>query len=155
MRVDIKERPVVIVVDDEPENTALLVRALSDSYAVAAFNDAQAALAAAIANPPAAVVTDYRMPGLNGVELVRALRSARVGAAALMVTAYPEVDDIVEAEQQRLFFRIVTKPWSPKDLKAQTDLAVSSWNIQRAALHLEQAAKSRSTPKPTGRKPSC
>lgn len=121
-----KKRPLVFVVDDEPNILALLLRVLEEDYDVQCFSDSKTALAAAIEANPAALVVDYLMPGLNGVELIRALRHANCTSAALMTTGYPEVRDVLDAEQHRLSFQIFPKPWKPQDLLAELRTMISS-----------------------------
>ena len=121
-----KKRPLVFVVDDEPNIVTLLARVLEADFEVRCFGDSNKALDAAIEANPAALVVDYLMPGLNGVELIRALRHANCACAVLMTTGYSQMPEVVTAEQEKLFFRIVPKPWKPQDLIAQLRLAIAS-----------------------------
>jgi DNA-binding response OmpR family regulator len=66
----------VLVADDNADMRAHLVRLLRDQgWAVEAVADGQAALASALREPPDLLLTDVMMPGLDGFELVRALRA--------------------------------------------------------------------------------
>jgi two-component system OmpR family response regulator len=123
---------LVFVVDDEPNIVTLLLRVLEADYEVRCFSDSKKALAAAIDANPAALVVDYLMPELNGVELIRALRHANCPCAVLMTTGVPELPEVVTAEKDRLFFRIVPKPWAPQDLLAQLQLAIGSYRVAKA-----------------------
>jgi DNA-binding response OmpR family regulator len=66
----------VLVVDDEPEILGLLMEALgNEGYLVATASDGEAALAAALAVPPALVLTDLLLPGIDGADLCRRLKA--------------------------------------------------------------------------------
>lgn len=57
---------------------------------------------------PALVVTDLRMPGLNGLEAIRASRAAGLRCPVILLTAFP--DDVVREEAQALDVTVVEKP---------------------------------------------
>jgi DNA-binding NtrC family response regulator len=128
------EKPVVFVIDLEPETLALLTRTLRASYEVVIFKDPNAALDAAMASPPALIITDQWMPNLTGTELVRKLEEAGVGCPTIMVTASPELAEIVEARAK--FFNVVPKPVMPEDLLACARIAISSFRVKAATSRL-------------------
>ncbi len=67
----------VLVAEDEADIRELLRLALTGAgYEVETAPDGAAAWELAVARPPALVVTDLRMPAMNGLELIRALRDA-------------------------------------------------------------------------------
>ncbi|MFQ5894796.1 MAG: response regulator [Nitrospinota bacterium] len=79
----------VLVVDDEPETLAFLVRFLRElgHEVVTAANGAEA-LEKAEAFPPHAILLDVKMPGLDGLEVLRRLRGR--GVPVILVTAVAE-----------------------------------------------------------------
>ncbi|MFC1611524.1 response regulator [Myxococcota bacterium] len=125
----------VFAVDDEQDNIDLLVRALNSVYTVKSFTDPQEALAAAVSQRPVGLAIDYRMPALNGVDLVKELRRKGLTAAVLMVTAFPDVDEILFAHKTKLLYRIVPKPWQADELLRQMDMAIAEELYRRAILH--------------------
>jgi CheY-like chemotaxis protein len=83
--------PRVLIVDDNPTNlklVAYLVRA--NGYEVDTAGDAEAALAAIAAHRPALILMDLQLPGIDGLELTRRLKSdpATRGIKIIAVTAY-------------------------------------------------------------------
>jgi DNA-binding NtrC family response regulator len=116
---------VLYAVDDEPDNVDFLKRALSKNYQVHGYTDPRKALEAIHTTPPMGLVVDYRMPGMNGVELVRAIRQQGHRFAVVMVTAFPELDEVVYAQQSNLIYRIVPKPCSAADVSTQVELAIA------------------------------
>ena len=79
---DPREQPVVLVVDDAPENIDVLVAILQPEYRVkVAPNGEQALRIAASGDPPDLILLDVIMPGLSGYEVCRELKSATATAA--------------------------------------------------------------------------
>jgi len=89
-------RKRILVVDDEPQNIAIMREILKSDYTVIASTNGERALALAkSADPPDLVLLDVMMPGMDGHEMLRRLR-ANPGTAALpvvLVTAKDEIDD--------------------------------------------------------------
>src|SRR5262245_22140450 len=102
--------PLLFAIDDEPRNLELIERALRGTYRIRSFDNPLRALSAAKAEPPEVVLTDYRMPHLNGLALLRALKQVGVESVALLVTAYSDTDEVIKASQHdNLFLRILPK----------------------------------------------
>jgi diguanylate cyclase (GGDEF)-like protein len=90
----------VLVVDDEPTSLRLVQSLLQrQGHQVTTASNGQDALRLALENPPQMVVTDWMMPGMNGVELCRRLRSTDAGRDLyiLILTGQNEEESIVEA----------------------------------------------------------
>src|SRR6188472_3276247 len=86
----------VLVVDDEPAVRQALERALAaEGHEVTVAEDGHAALDRLVDQPVDAVVLDVAMPGLDGLEVCRRLRSAGDRTPVLMLTARDAVDDRV------------------------------------------------------------
>lgn len=79
----------VVVVDDDPLFLRTLSMNLEDSgLTVESFTDGDTAIGAVAAGaPPAALLLDWQMPGLDGLEVLRRLRAAGVSAPAIFLTA--------------------------------------------------------------------
>lgn len=108
----------VLVVDDEPDTLDLLRRVLGDSQAqVAAAPSVEAALATLGAFNPHVLISDVSMPGRDGYELIRAVRSTTgpedLPAAAL--TAYSRPEDADRAREAG-FQMHISKPVEPYEL---------------------------------------
>ena len=85
----------ILVVDDEPNILQFLTMGLrNDGYSVRAARDGIAALNEAMEFRPHVVILDVMMPGMDGFEVCRQLKS-RIRTAVIMLTARDEVDDRV------------------------------------------------------------
>lgn len=88
----------VHVVDDDPAMRDSLAFLLdSAGHAVRTYGSAEALLAAADALEPGCVVTDVRMPGMNGIDLVRALKARGAPHPVIVMTGHADVPMAVEA----------------------------------------------------------
>jgi len=86
----------ILVVDDEPAVRASLARVLDQAgYQVSVAADGRDALHQVALDPPDALVLDVVMPGLDGIEVTRSLRSGRDRTPVLLLTARAEVSDRV------------------------------------------------------------
>ena len=91
-------RARVLVVDDEESNLVAMQRILEqEAYLVSTAKQASAALGLLRAQPVDLVLTDLRMPGVSGLELLRALRKDGNSVPVVVLTAYGTVNDAVEA----------------------------------------------------------
>jgi DNA-binding NtrC family response regulator len=87
----------VLVVDDNVAYAQNIAEILEIGGCVAeVFATAEDALPVALAPRVRAVITDYRLPGMSGVELVRRIRSARDGVRAVVISAFAD-DKAVDA----------------------------------------------------------
>ena len=106
----------VLVVDDDPTISDVVRRYLEqDGFRVRLAADGVAALAAVAADRPDLVVLDLMMPGLDGLEVCRRLRSRLPGLPVVMLTALgEEADRVIGLEMGADDY--VTKPFSPREL---------------------------------------
>jgi two-component system, cell cycle response regulator len=111
------ERPKVLVVDDEPSNIELLQRTLRRQYEVLSATSGQQAVELIRANADLALVlTDQRMPGMTGVELLRHSLSIAPEAVRIVFTGYTEFQDVLDAINLGQVSRFLLKPIEPDRL---------------------------------------
>jgi CheY-like chemotaxis protein len=107
----------ILIVDDEPKVRFFLkesLESLGSDYAVSPVASAEDALAALAHAPYDLVVTDLRMPGMNGLDLLSRVRHDRPLMPTILITAYGS--DEVAAESRRLqTTRYFTKPFRIED----------------------------------------
>ena len=109
----------VLVVDDEPSVRGALERALGlDRYEVRVAEDGRAALDHLVEHSVDAIVLDVAMPGVDGLEVCRRLRSTGDRTPVLMLTARDAVDDRVAGLDAGADDYLV-KPFALRELKAR------------------------------------
>ena len=91
-------RPKILIVDDEKPLRDALAKWFKASYECLTAPDAEEAMAAVKANPDLALmITDVKMPGESGVELLKKAKAANPSMAVILLTAYGTVDLAVDA----------------------------------------------------------
>ncbi|HET9488215.1 MAG TPA: sigma-54 dependent transcriptional regulator [Methylomirabilota bacterium] len=111
------EQPTVLIVDDELRVLDALEAILAEEFRVLRAPGGEEALALLRAEPDVAViVTDYRMPVMTGVELLRRSQEIVPESVRIVLTAYTDVDSLMEAINTGHIYHFVAKPWDPKEL---------------------------------------
>src|SRR5258708_2004552 len=87
----------VLVVDDEPAARSGLQKLLSEHFTVDVAEDGVAALAAAAEHAPDVVVTDLKMPNMDGIELTKKLHELDAELPVIVATAFGDVNSAVHA----------------------------------------------------------
>jgi FixJ family two-component response regulator len=83
----------VLVVEDDPEVRCLLQREIQDQgHPVTVVPEAEQALEALSASTYAVVITDIRMPGMDGVELTRRIKQSAPDTEVILITGYASID---------------------------------------------------------------
>jgi two-component system response regulator HupR/HoxA len=106
----------VLVVDDEPRVLDALEAILAADFRVLRADSGDAALPLLQAEEVAVIVTDYRMPRMTGVELLRRSQEIAPDAIRIVLTAYTDVDSLMEAINTGRIYHFVPKPWDPTEL---------------------------------------
>jgi len=112
------KRKRVLIVDDEVRVAFFLkegLQGLGSGYEVATIGSAELALEQISAHPVDLAVIDYRLPGINGLDLIRRLKDLYPATRTILITAYGSPD--VEDEAARLRpSRYLDKPFRIDDL---------------------------------------
>jgi two-component system chemotaxis response regulator CheY len=104
--------PRILVVDDEEAILYVFERYLSlAGYRVSVAANGRDAVRSAEASPVDLLITDFRMPGMNGVEVIHALRRLQPALPALVISGNP-----IEAGAMPPGVRFLSKPVSMADL---------------------------------------
>ncbi|MDQ1521265.1 MAG: hypothetical protein QOI55_2338, partial [Actinomycetota bacterium] len=113
-----RARHAVLCVDDDENVLAALSRSLGTSYAVSTACSAKDALALIDNERFAVVVSDLRMPELDGVDLLNLVRERAPTTARILLTGHADLDAAIAAVNRCNIFRLLCKPCPPADLHA-------------------------------------
>ena len=132
-----RQAPLVLYVDDERANRVVFAQSLAPEFNIVAVADAEAALQMLGERDVAVLVTDMRMPKMNGEELLRVTKERSPQTIRMVVTAYSDVDPILRAINEGLVARYIIKPWVRTELVQVLRWAIEAWTFSRdsAALH--------------------
>lgn len=105
------------IVDDEEEILSALKRLLRGHYEVSTFASAQDCLEAIECHHFDLVLSDIRMPVMDGFALMESIREISPDTARLCISGYADMQDCHTAIEQGLFEFILAKPWDNFELK--------------------------------------
>ena len=128
------EQATVLVVDDEPRVLDALEAILAAELRVLRAGHGDQALRLLETEEVAVILTDYRMPGMTGVELLRRSQEIAPDTIRIVLTAYTDVDNLMEAINTGRIYHFIPKPWDPNEL-----LVVIRRAAERYALAQENA----------------
>jgi len=119
--METKRSPVkrVLIVDDEPHVTMTLssvLETLGDAYVIDTTNTSHDVLARFQRDDYALMITDYKMPGLNGIELTKAVRAISPQTNVILMTAYGD-SALFEKMQGLHFDGFLDKPFTVAQLR--------------------------------------
>ena len=134
-------RATLLVVDDEKHQRESLQAILEDEgYRVTAAADGREALGLAAETHPEVVLTDLRMPGLSGLDLVKALTEGSLPPRVILITAHGSVERAREAHRLGAF-DYMSKPVVADELLFRVERALESHRLAEKALRLERRLK--------------
>jgi len=106
----------VLLVDDDPDLLKLIsLRLTSAGYRVRTADSGETALATIAVERPATVITDLRMPGIDGLQLFEAIHRQHPALPVIILTAHGTIPDAVNATQRGVF-GYLTKPFDSQEL---------------------------------------
>jgi two-component system response regulator GlrR len=127
----------ILVVDDDPDMLRLLsLRLEAAGHSVVAETSAEAALARLEVMRPQLVLSDVRLPGMDGLALFDVIQARFAGLPVILLTAHGSIPDAVDATLRGVF-SYLTKPFDGKELLAAVSraLALSSVSRPQAGAH--------------------
>jgi CheY-like chemotaxis protein len=131
--------PRILCVDDEPRVTEGLALLLRRDYQVMTAVSGQAALEMIKdVGAPAVVMSDMRMPVMDGATFLKTIRRLYPETARILLTGEPGRDAAVSAINEGQIFRFLTKPCSPEHVRAAVEAAVAYHRLLAAEKTLLQ-----------------
>ncbi len=106
----------ILVVDDEKDNIQLFTRTLRKNYNVLSATRAVEGLEILKNNQVDMVISDHKMPEMEGTEFLKHAYEIRPEAVRMLVTAFADMDILREAINDGKIHRYLKKPWTPNDL---------------------------------------
>ncbi len=135
MTRDATLRPLILVVDDEPNVRESFRLVLEDAYDVIDVPDGARALDAVRASPVDLVLLDIRLPEMDGIEVLERLKALDEGVEVILVTAVKTVRTAVAAMKLGAF-DYVTKPFDEDELLSLVRRALQKRSLEREVTFL-------------------
>ncbi|MCL2928913.1 MAG: response regulator [Trichodesmium sp. St16_bin4-tuft] len=125
-----KKKPLMLVVDDEPDNLDLLYRAFRRDFNVLKAESGIKALEIlALEGEVAVIISDQRMPEMKGTEFLSKTLSQFPNTIRIILTGFTDVEDLVEAINSGQVHKYITKPWDPNELKKVVQKAAQTYQV--------------------------
>ncbi|EGB15760.1 response regulator receiver modulated metal dependent phosphohydrolase [Pseudodesulfovibrio mercurii] len=132
------ENVPVLLVDDEPKVLEAHRRTLRGRFDVHTAPGGEAALEAMAARGPfTVVVSDFKMPDMDGITLLARVAELYPDTVRMILTGYADMDTAIRAVNTGAIFRFLTKPSEPDDLAMAIDAGIEHADMVRAARELE------------------
>ncbi|MBN8524552.1 MAG: response regulator [Planctomycetes bacterium] len=126
----------VLLVDDEPSILDGLRRQLRNRYQLETAVGPDAGLAVVLKQPFAVVVSDMRMPGMDGAHFLAEVRERQPECVRIMLTGQADIDAAIQAVNVGNLFRFLTKPCPAESLIAAIDAAIAQHRLLTAEREL-------------------
>lgn len=136
------EKYKILFVDDEPINTESFLACFSDEYEVITAGSGEEALDIFRRERGISVVlSDQRMDGISGVELLSTIYASHPDTVRIIITAYVDVSDILDAINRGHIYQYVLKPWNVVQLGLILEQATYTWRLTRENKKLADALR--------------
>ncbi|MBI5814177.1 MAG: response regulator [Nitrospinae bacterium] len=120
----------ILCVDDDPNILSGFKRSLSRRFALDTALGGEEGLEAAAKNGPyAVIVSDMRMPGMDGVRFLAKAREISPDSVRMMLTGYADINSAMDAVNEGNIFRFLTKPCPPEVFAKALDDGIAQYRL--------------------------
>jgi two-component system response regulator AtoC len=128
----------ILVVDDEEDNLDAFRFAFRKAFNLSYAIGGREALETLERLDPAVIVSDQRMPGMNGIEFLRRAKERRPDTVGILLTAYTDLPVLIDALNSGVVERYLQKPWDSKELTVILRQALSTFATMRENRRLRE-----------------
>ncbi|MCX6349927.1 MAG: response regulator [Candidatus Aureabacteria bacterium] len=120
----------VLIVDDDRDLGENLVKILNmDGYRAVFTHDGRRALEMMASEQPDVVILDIKMPGMDGMEVLKKLKEYSGKIAVIILTAFPSLESAVDAVRDKIVFDYIRKPFSLRQIQDTVAKAAASLGL--------------------------
>lgn len=139
-------RASIILVDDEPTILRALSRELKDIDAeIHIFEGAEAALSSLEQIKPDVVISDVRMPGMDGIDMMEKVAEQLPLSERVLLTGYADMDAAIGAINKGRVHYYLEKPWDKDQLRRVVDKGIRLSQLRQRNEYLEQLTREQNT----------
>jgi DNA-binding NtrC family response regulator len=131
----------ILVVDDEPDNLDAFRFNFKRVFKILTAGSGDEGLGQLRDHDVAVIITDQRMPKMTGLEFLKAARAVRPEAVPIILTAFTDVDVLIESINLGHVYRYITKPWDAKEVKGILTQAIERHHLRRENARLTDRLK--------------
>lgn len=135
----------ILIVDDEPHVISALVRGLDEEpYLITGAHGGKEALGLMAEQRYKVVISDEKMPGMDGAEFLGAVKDLYPETVRIMLTGHASVEATMRAVNSGEIYRFFTKPWDETELKLALRSAVEKYDLEEENRRLLRTVKRQS-----------
>lgn len=129
-----EQKPTLLLVDDEERILRSLKLVFRGLYNVLMTTDPHEAIELVKTNKVHVIISDQRMPIMQGSDLLREIKQHSPATMRLLLTGYSDLNAIISSINEGEIFRFINKPWNQQELKetveAAAHIAISTADIE-------------------------
>ena len=127
----------IYVIDDEKTIRDGITMTLEADYQVKSFSEAEPAIDALEGDPPDLILLDVGLPGMDGIEALRQIKSINPDILVIMITAYEAVDTVISAMKLGAYDYVI-KPLHMDGLEVTIRNALDSIRLKKEIQQLQE-----------------
>lgn len=133
----------ILCIDDEINVLKSLKRVfLEDDYEILTAESGEEGLDILKSEQPVQIViSDYRMPGMNGVDFLKAVYENWPDTVRIVLSGYADTASVVEAINEGQIYKFIPKPWNDNDLRVTVSNALERYFLQKRNRELTEELK--------------
>ena len=120
----------LLIVDDEEDNLALMYRTLRSKYDIVKAHSAIEALDIMKTEEFDCILSDHKMPIMDGVEFLKRVYDKKPRTMRLLVTAYSDVKILIDAINYAKIYRYIKKPYTPDELLMIVESCLETYQLK-------------------------
>lgn len=122
----------ILAVDDEPRILSAYQRNLGEYFRILTAESPQFALSMLQAEPFAVVLSDLKMPGMDGIEFLKKVRVIQPSAARVLISGHADMSDAISSINNAGIFRLLIKPCPIEDLSLAFEAGIEQYRLVTA-----------------------
>jgi two-component system response regulator HupR/HoxA len=131
----------ILVVDDESDILRAFELSYGDDFTVLTAEGGTRALDVLAQEDVSVIVSDQRMPGMDGSEFLERSMSVRPESVRIVLTGYTDIDALVRAVNRSRIYRYLSKPWDDEEMRTALTRAIELFNLTRENARLVDELK--------------
>ncbi len=132
----------LLIVDDEPNILTALVRLFRhDGYRILSASSGQEGLSLLAENEVGVIISDQRLPGMSGIQLLSKARETWPDTVRIMLSGFTELSSVTDSVNKVAIYKFLTKPWDDDALREAVRKAFHLNQVTRENTHLNNALK--------------
>lgn len=121
----------ILYLDDEVSNLNVFKASFKHDYTIHVANTAAEAMQILSKESVEVVISDQRMPDMTGIEFLNEVKTKYPDPIRIILTAYTDVDIVINAFTECGIYRFIAKPWDTMDVKLTLDNALEAYSLKK------------------------